>query len=60
VTVRSLDTSYTDFDILTDTSDSTEFNANQGSIQITFDPDRTITFADASLIRRITIQTSKP
>jgi hypothetical protein len=60
VTVTSLDTSYIDFDILTDTSDSTEFNANQGSIQITFDPDRTITFADASLIRRITIQTSKP
>jgi hypothetical protein len=58
-TVTSLDNSYTDFDILTDTSDATEFNANQGSIQITFDPDRTITFADASLIRRITIQTVK-
>ena len=59
VTVVSLDNSYTDFDILTDTSDATEFSGNLGSIQITFDPDRTVTFADASLIRRITIQTVK-
>jgi hypothetical protein len=59
-TVKSNDSSYTDFDILTDTSaGSTEFSGDQGSIQITFDPDRTITFADASLIRKITIQTVK-
>ena len=59
-TVKSNDSSYTDFDILTDTSaGSTEFSSDQGSIQITFDPDRTITFADASLIRKITIQTVK-
>lgn len=59
VTVTSVDKAYTDFDILTDTSSSTEFNSNLSSIQITFDPDRTITFADASLIRKITIQTVK-
>jgi hypothetical protein len=54
------DRQYTDVDILTDTSaGSTEFTSNQGSIQITFDPDRTLSFADASLIRKITIQTVK-
>jgi hypothetical protein len=59
-TVTNLDPSYNDFDILTDTSaGSTEFSSDQGSIQITFDPDRTVTFADASLIRKITIQTVK-
>jgi hypothetical protein len=59
-TVRMTDAQYTDVDILTDTSaGSTEFTSNQGSIQITFDPDRTLSFADASLIRRITIQTVK-
>ena len=51
---------FTDVDILTDNSaGSTEFASNLSSIQITFDPDRTATFADASLIRKITIQTAK-
>ena len=59
-TVQIIDKSYIDFDILTDTSaGSTEFTSNQSSIQITFDPDRTISFADATLIRKITIQTVK-
>jgi hypothetical protein len=59
-TVTNLDMSFIDFDILTDTGDgSTEFTDDKGSIQITFDPDRTPSFADASLIRRITIQTVK-
>ena len=59
-TVLAYDSSYTDFDILTDTSaGSTEFTSDLGSIQVTFDPDRTPTFADASLIRKITIQTVK-
>jgi hypothetical protein len=59
-TVLAYDSSYTDFDILTDTSaGSTEFSSDLGSIQITFDPDRTPTFADATLIRKITIQTVK-
>lgn len=59
-TVLATDSSYTDFDILTDTSaGSTEFTSNNSQIQITFDPDRTITFADATLIRKITIQTVK-
>lgn len=59
-TVQTIDKSYIDFDILTDNSaGSTEFTSNLSSIQITFDPDRTISFADASMIRRITIQTVK-
>jgi hypothetical protein len=59
-TVLAQGMAYIDYDILTDNSaGSTEFTSNQSSIQITFDPDRTISFADASVIRRITIQTAK-
>jgi hypothetical protein len=57
-TVEVIDRSYIDFDILHDVTNG-EFAANQSSIQITFDPDRTITFADANAVRRITIQTVK-
>ena len=57
-TVLATDSSYTDFDILTDVEDSNE-TTNNNQIQITFDPDRTVSFADATLIRRITIQTVK-
>ena len=57
-TVETIDKSYIDFDILHDVTNS-EFSSNQSSIQITFDPDRTISFADATLVRRITIQTVK-
>lgn len=59
-TVTAIDRSYIDYDILTDTSaGSTEFTDNLNSIQITFDPDRTLSFADATVIRRITLQTVK-
>jgi hypothetical protein len=59
-TVVALDRSYIDYDVLTDTgAGSTEFANDQSSIQITFDPDRTLSFADATVIRRITIQTVK-
>jgi hypothetical protein len=57
-TVETIDKSYIDFDILHDVTNN-EFTSNQSSIQITFDPDRTISFADATLVRRITIQTVK-
>lgn len=58
-TVVSLDNSYIDYYILTDTSaGSTEFTDNQSSINIVFDPDRILSFADATAVRRITIQTS--
>lgn len=59
-TVVGTDSQYTDYYILTDTTaGSTEFSSNQASIQIVFDADRTISMADASLLRRITIQTVK-
>ena len=57
-TVSALDSSYIDYNILTDTSGS-EFSSNQSSIQIVFDPDRVLSFADATAIRRITLQTTK-
>jgi hypothetical protein len=51
---------YGDVYILTDNSTgSTEFESNQGQIQIVFDADRMISMADSSLLRRITIQTVK-
>jgi hypothetical protein len=55
-TVVSVDSGYTDFDVLTDTSDATEVSSGN-SVQITFDPDQTISFADASQVRKITLQT---
>jgi hypothetical protein len=58
-TVVNLDMSFIDFDVLTDTSVTTEYDNDQNSVQVTFDPDRTPSFADASQIRRITIQTVK-
>jgi len=59
-TVQAIDKSYIDYDVLTDVGpSSTEFANNQSSIQITFDPDRTLSFADASQVRKITIQTVK-
>ena len=59
-TVTMVSNQYTDVDILTDTSaGSTEFTSGAGSIQITFDPDRTVSFADAASVRKITIQTVK-
>lgn len=59
-TVQAIDKSYIDYDVLTDVGPgSNEFTNNQSSIQITFDPDRTLSFADASQVRKITIQTVK-
>jgi hypothetical protein len=57
-TVLAVGMSYIDFDILTDTgSGSTEFTDDNSQIQITFDPDRVLSFADSTAIRKITIQT---
>jgi hypothetical protein len=56
-TVQAQGMAYIDYDILHDPD--TDFTSNKNSIQITFDPDRTVSFADATAIRRITIQTVK-
>ena len=58
-TVTIIDKSYIDYEILTNNIDSTEFNDGNSQIQITFDPDRVLSFADASQVRKITIQTNK-
>lgn len=59
-TVIAIDQSYIDYEILTDTgAGSNEFTSNNSQIRITFDPDRTLSFADASQVNRITIQTSR-
>lgn len=57
-TVVAIDRSYIDYDVLTDVSDNTEVNANNNQIQVTFDPDRLLSFADSTVIRKITIQTT--
>jgi hypothetical protein len=57
-TVEAIDSSYIDFAILHDVTNS-EFADNQSSIQIAFDNDRLISFADSQMVRRITIQTTK-
>jgi hypothetical protein len=56
-TVQAQGMAYIDYDIVHDPD--TDFASNKSSIQIVFDPDRTISFADATTIRRITIQTVK-
>jgi hypothetical protein len=56
-TVQAQGMAYIDYDILHDPD--VDFASNKSSIQITFDPDRTVSFADATAIRRITIQTVK-
>lgn len=57
-TVLAVGKSYIDFDVLTDTgSGSNEFTDGNSQIQITFDPDRVLSFADSSQIKKITIQT---
>lgn len=54
-TVRMVSNQYTDIELLTDVT-SSEFDNNQSSFQLVFDPDQTSSFADASQIFKITIQ----
>jgi hypothetical protein len=59
-TVQAIDKSYIDYDVLTDTgAGSTEYGDGNSQFLIVFDPDRTLSFADASQVRKITIQTTK-
>jgi hypothetical protein len=54
-TVRMVSNQYTDIELLTDVT-SSEFANDQSSFQLVFDPDQTSSFADASQIFKITIQ----
>jgi hypothetical protein len=54
-TVTMMSNQYTDIELLTDTT-STEFSLNQSSFQLVFDPDQLESFADATNIYKITLQ----
>jgi hypothetical protein len=58
VTVTSMSKQYTDVDLLNDTSDATDFNANTNSFLLTFDPDQVANFADATQVYKITIESN--
>jgi hypothetical protein len=54
-TVTMMSNQYTDIELLTDVT-SGEFAANQSSFQLVFDPDQISSFADATQIYKITVQ----
>lgn len=58
VTVTAMSRQYTDVELLNDTSDSTDFDANATSFLITFDPDQVANFADARDVFKITLESS--
>ena len=49
---------YTDVEILNDTSDTVDYLANQNSFLITFNPDQIASFADATQVYKITVESS--
>ena len=60
VTVTSKSMQYTDVELLNDTSDATDFNANINSFIITFNPDQVANYADATQVYKITVETNDP
>jgi hypothetical protein len=60
VTVTSKSLQYTDVELLNDTSDATDFNANINAFVITFDPDQVANYADATQVYKITVETNDP
>jgi hypothetical protein len=58
VTVTAMSRQYTDVELLNDTSDATDFNANATAFLITFDPDQVANFADARDVFKITLESS--
>ena len=54
-TVTMMSNQYTDIELLTDLT-SSEFTNNQSSFQLVFDPDQVSSFADATNIYKITLQ----
>jgi len=56
-TVTMVSNQYTDIELLTDVT-SNEFASNQSSFQLTFDPDQTSSFANATEVYKITVTTS--
>ena len=58
VTVTSMDRQYTDVELLNDTSTSTDFDNDNTSILVTFDPDQVANFADATQVYKITLESN--
>jgi hypothetical protein len=58
VTATTMSPQYTDVEILNDTSDTVDFLANQNSFLITFNPDQIASFADATQVYKITVESS--
>jgi hypothetical protein len=58
VTVTSMSKQYTDVELLNDTSTSTDFDGNNTSFLLTFDPDQVANFADATQVYKITIESN--
>ena len=60
VTVVSKSMQYTDVELLNDTSDATDFNANINAFMITFNADQVANYADATQVYKITVETNDP
>ena len=58
VTVTSKSMQYTDVELLNDTSTSTDFDNDNTSFLITFDPDQLANFADATQVYKITLESN--
>ena len=53
-----MDRQYTDVELLNDTSTSTDFDNDNTSILVTFDPDQVANFADATQVYKITLESN--
>ena len=60
VTVTSKSLQYTEVELLNDTSEATDFNANINAFIITFNPDQVANYADATQVYKITVETNDP
>ena len=60
VTVTSKSLQYTEVELLNDTSDATDFNANINAFIITFNADQVANYADATQVYKITVETNDP
>jgi len=58
VTATAMSRQYTDVELLNDTSTSTDYDGNNTSFLLTFDPDQVANFADATQVYKITIESN--
>jgi hypothetical protein len=58
VTVTSMSKQYTDVELLNDITTTTDYDGNNTSFLLTFDPDQVANFADATQVYKITIESN--